>query len=156
MSVIFLLSLSLILFGLSLIIIFLRNKKHGKETLTWPHVFGKIVKADAEYQLNDDNDKLWKPVIKYAYKVDNKEYNSTRVAFGFIPWLDFSLRLDFGYSRSVKIANKYASQLVTPVFYSPQNPSVSVLEQGVHLENNNLCILGLFFVSVGMLLAFLT
>jgi hypothetical protein len=148
MSGIFLLSLIVILLGLWCLVSFLINIKRGKDSLTWPSVFGKITKADIEFELDGASAKTWKPTVRYTYFVNGKEYNSSRVAFGFIPGIAWGF--DDGHLRAATIANTYAKQYTTPVFYSPTNPAQSVLETGAHSENKNLFLMGLFLVLVGL------
>lgn len=88
----------------------------------WPKVKGQIVYSGVE-----DNTDLeggtYKPYIEYKYNVKDREYTSTRYAFG-------STHTSFKF-LSRRIARNFPTKSFTLVAYNPRNHSDSVILTGL-------------------------
>jgi hypothetical protein len=88
----------------------------------WPTVKGQIVYSGVE----DDTDSeggTYRPYIEYKYNVQDREYTSTRYAFG-------STHTSFKF-LSRRIARNFPAKSVTLVAYNSRNHSDSVLLTGL-------------------------
>ncbi|WP_417388079.1 DUF3592 domain-containing protein [Gimesia sp.] len=117
-----------------------RSFNQARQSASWPQTDAEITKSEVVKE--DVRGKpSWDPKISYRYTVDGKDYNSSNVS-----WRSFNTPI---YSHAVEVANKYPVGSVHKTFYSPDDPSRSVLESGT----NWMVTLGLFapllFVLMG-------
>lgn len=130
--------------GIVLIILYLRNKSKSKASQSWPSVEGQIVERKVKVSTSTDEDGFtstsYLPQITYSYTVDGTVYESHRVAFGSTP----------SYN-----ANQKAEEFLTPyvegasvkVFYNPEKPGESVLNQTMRSMTAGL-VVGIIFVVI--------
>ncbi len=89
----------------------------------WRKTEGEIIQSEVK-----KNEKIvaydyYYPVIKYRYKVKNKEFISDRL---------FLTDLASDYQTIKKLVNKYPIGKKVKVFYNPFNPKEAVLKRNFH------------------------
>ena len=130
--------------GIVLIILYFRNKSKSKASQQWPSVMGQIVERKVRVDTSYDEDGIsttsYLPEITYSYTVAGIEYQAHRVAFGSTPSFN---------------SNKKAEEFLTPylegaavkVFYNPEKPGETVLNQTMRNMTAGL-VVGIIFVVV--------
>ena len=130
--------------GIVLLILYFRNKSKSKASQSWPSVTGQILERKIKVDTSTDEDGIsstsYLPQVTYSYTVNGAVYESHRVAFGSTP--------SFG-------SNKKAEEFLIPylqgksvkVFYSPEKPEESVLNQTMRSMTAGL-VVGIIFVVV--------
>ena len=92
---------------------------------TWPRVVGQIVESRWHNKLVSQNaarpNFKFTPKIEYSYMVNNTEYKGTTISLSSFDELDRQL-------GKAKLGQYPAGRKVS-VYYNPQNPGVSCLEQ---------------------------
>lgn len=95
------------------------------ETKRWVSTEGKILSKEVDKgALKNNESHLYTANIKYSYNVNGKEFVSKRIFYG--NWIAIST--PFSAQETVK---RYKKTNVT-VYYNPNNPKESVLEQGIN------------------------
>lgn len=138
-------SILLISFGVILFVLFSFLYKKSKDSKKWNKARGLIIEAFTDEFYMQGEQSSFKAMIKYSYIILDKEYYSKRIYFG-----DF-LRDSFSIS-SKKIVDKYKKQGVVDVYYNPNNPNESVLQQGIHFNVILIFISSLVLMSIGFVL----
>jgi len=94
----------------------------------WPVAEGRIVSSEVKSHWSGSSSgshsssrKVYSADINYGYKVDSREYVSGKISFA-----DYS----GPRAHAVQTVEKYPRGKRVQVFYSPGDPSVSVLEPG--------------------------
>ena len=130
--------------GIVLLILYFRNKSKSKASQSWPSTTGQILERKVKVDTSTDEDGItstsYLPQVTYSYTVNGTVYESHRVAFGSTP----------SYN-----ANKKAEEFLTPylqgasvkVFYNPEKPGESVLNQTMRSMTAGL-VVGIIFVVV--------
>ncbi|MCL1080272.1 DUF3592 domain-containing protein [Parashewanella spongiae] len=100
----------------------------------WTETTGIILKSGKALRITESNTlhekRSWKSLhidMEYRYKVEGKEYRSTRVTF-----TDFVFKPE---SSLNKLLQEYIENKQIRVFYNPKNPEKSVLVQGMSIFN---------------------
>jgi hypothetical protein len=88
----------------------------------WPKVTGRVVLSRVETYYSEENTKMYKPIVEYAYSVTGKSFKSRSVE------LDTETGGSEGYAAG--IVAKYPAGKSVPVFYDPGDPSHAALETG--------------------------
>jgi len=139
-----------------------RNQKKADASLGWPSTTGTIMEAKAirEYHTGADDDievNTYSPKLKYTYKLEDVEYTSDKIAFGY--GKNFNTEM-----AALQSIQRYPLCGLVTVYYNPENLTESVLERktnkqiwgvmgGVFLMVLGLCsacpmiIIGLFFAT---------
>jgi hypothetical protein len=139
-----------------------RNQKKADASLGWPSISGTITetKAIRDYHsgVDDDLDMItYSPRLKYTFKINNIEYSSDKIAFGY----GRKFNTEMAALQSIQ---GYPQGGLVKVYYNPENPNEAVLERktdrqlwgvvgGVLLMVLGLCsacpmiIIGLFFAT---------
>lgn len=138
-------SILLISFGVILFVLSCFLYKKAKDSKRWNKVRGLIIKAFTDEFCIPGEQSSFKAKIRYSYIILDKEYYSNRIYFG-----DF-LRDSFSI-MSKKMVNKYKKQDVVDVYYNPDNPNDSVLQQGIHFNVIFIFISSLVLISIGIVL----
>jgi hypothetical protein len=110
------------------------HRIYGAESLSWPTVDGVIEDVSSLKSQRGSSTVS----VTYRYSVDGEEYRSSNVAFG--------------YNRAAQIRarfERYAKGDRVAVFVRPGDPSVSVIEPGIHPSNYAMPLLGVFFILSG-------
>jgi hypothetical protein len=92
----------------------------------WPTVPGRVVRSEIRTNRLANGLPGFRPLVRYAYVVDDEEYEGREVAGG-----DFPYRSNRSATR--RIASYPVGELVT-VRYSPDDPEITVLETGVSVD----------------------
>ncbi len=109
---------------------------------TWPTVEGKIVSSTITSVKHPGETPTYYPDIRYAYRVEGKEYTGDRIFFG---------EYGTGSSSSAQaVIDKYKVGTSVTVYYDPRNPANAILERGARWASFALLAFGLLFVVVGL------
>lgn len=95
----------------------------GAQSKIWPHTDGVITLSSIEHSTGRHPGDVWGVNISYDYKVSGVSYTGTRVAFGME---------ESSESHAQSFVDRYPAGKKVPVFYSPSNPEIVVLETGIH------------------------
>lgn len=110
----------------------------------WPTVEGKVIDSEVERNHGGDGTQ-YEAEVHYQYVVKGTTYNSNRVAFG-------SIRKD-DPSDARMVVNRYPKGATVTVSYSPNDPTLSVLEPGIHGAALLFPAFGLLFFLAGCAIA---
>ncbi|HSH01667.1 MAG TPA: DUF3592 domain-containing protein [Anaerolineae bacterium] len=129
------------------------NHQLGLASKKWPHVIGQISKSEIiSYAAINDADSRYRLLVETKYKVDNQSFTTNCIAFG---------HYHPKYRSTVnQILQTYPLGKKVKVYYQPDQPSLSTLEQGTHYTQkglstgNNLLIIGTIFMLAVSLLYF--
>lgn len=121
----------------------LRNASASK---TWPATPGKVTTSELSRHRSDKGSTTYSANVVYDYQVDGVDYTANRVSFG-------SARSS-NPSGARQVLNKYKTGTQVQVHYSPKDPTLSVLEPGVHGATLLLPGIGSVFFLAGCGMAF--
>lgn len=93
--------------------------------LTWPSVEALIVSATIEEEYNEGV--CYRSKITYRYLIDEHEFTSSRIRIG-------PERLSGSQKFPQKVIAKYPAGTRVRAWYSPKDPSRSVLERGANFS----------------------
>ena len=106
----------------------LHGVRHGRASTGWPTTSAQLVHADLSH------DEGWYSVeVRYAYVVDGRPYESTRISFGG-PFDREQYQADVFQRRQImgaRLQEIRAASLVA--HYNPDNPWIAVLEPGLQV-----------------------
>ncbi len=88
----------------------------------WKKTDGEILEKKIERVQEIIKYETYKPVVKYKYTVNGKEYISDKI---------FITSFETDKNTALKIINEFSSEKIN-VYYNPFNPSESVLKKSVH------------------------
>lgn len=99
----------------------IRQMSRAGASRNWFTTNGKVVYSSTH---QEPDGPYFIPVVKYRYRVEEQEYESSRIRFTWSgesthPW------------TASEVVNKYSVSKTIRVYYNPKNPSVSVLVPGV-------------------------
>ncbi len=98
----------------------LPNFLFGSFSMTWPKTQGMVLeKSLTEKPVGPGT--LWRPAVKYRYRVEDKEYAGEKISF-FI--------FVFSKQWATDSINRYALNSKVDVFYNPFNHKTSCLKPG--------------------------
>jgi len=118
----------------------------GLRSRSWPSVQGTITTSRVEMALFG-RQSTFKPILilSYSYSVDGQPYSGKRIAIAPSGW--------FSMGTPAQLHAKYPEDAQVAVFYSPANPSLATLVNGVpgylwsfYLIAGMFALLGLLFV----------
>ena len=92
----------------------------------WPTVPGRIVRSEIRSNRGANGLPGFRTLIRYAYVVDDEEYEGREVSGG-----EFPYRTAHGANR--RVAAYPVGELVT-VRYSPDDPEIAVLKAGMSVD----------------------
>lgn len=105
------------------------------QNLFWPSADGTVISG--EVAIVHSTKGASKPIIRYSYSVDGKEYESDR----------YSSTVARGSSFWAKeVVDQHPAGSAIKVYYNPENPSKSVLDRGFQKDD-----LVMTFLSLGIL-----
>ena len=122
--------------------------KGSRESGSWPSIQGTISSSSVSKRTTRDSDRrtrtTYYPKVGYRYRVDGRNYISSRIAFG---------TGDSGGSAkwARKIVNKYPVGKNVTVYYNPQDPQYGVLESGFTWRSIMILLAGIAFFAAGVL-----
>ena len=106
---------------LGIVINAVRQMSRAEASRNWFTTNGQVVYSSV-HQESDGPYSV--PVVKYRYRVEGQEYESSRIRF---TWTGEST---YPWTAS-KVVNKYSVSKTVRVYYNPKNPSVAVLIPGL-------------------------
>ncbi len=129
----------------------------------WGMVDGVVVesrRAISTFSAYNDEGALFFPLLKYKYTIDGKQYAGSLLYFGWWVHGVSEESLEVKIRGPVNVGKEYADEVVQrfpegsriKVYVSPKNPSISVLEPGLHKEAVLLPLFGILFSGVGLYL----
>ncbi len=93
----------------------------GRQALTWPTTEGRILECNVNKN-SDGESTTWQVKVRYSYVVDGREFEGSRVAFG------YSGSTAYAEHQSIYEKLQQASRVI--VRYKPGDPGNSVLAAG--------------------------
>jgi len=118
----------------------IRSFNQARQSASWPQTDAEITKSEVVRE-DEKGKPAWDPKISYRYTVDGKNFTSSKVS-----WRSFSTSI---YIHAEEVATKYPVGSVHKAFYSPDDPSKSILESGTNWMVNLGLFAPLFFVVLG-------
>ena len=113
-----------------------RDLPRAMSAADWPVTVGNVV----ESKVRRRESKITKYTMLYGYEVDGRYYDGRRVTF----------MGSMFYSRPVELAERYPKGAKVSVHYSPEHPSVAVLETGVWwIGFGSTALVSVLFVAFG-------
>lgn len=130
--------------GIVLIIVYFRNKSKSKASQSWPSVTGQIIERKVKVDTSTDEDGIsstsYLPQVTYSYAVNGTVYESHRVAYGSTPSYN-------SHQKAEEYLTPYLEGASVDVFYNPEKPGESVLNQTMRSMTVGL-VVGIIFVVV--------
>jgi hypothetical protein len=139
-SHVFSLVFSIAMFGI--VINAIRQMSRAGASRNWFTTNGQVVYSSIH---QESDGPYFVPVVKYRYRVEGQEYESSRIRF------TWSGESTYRWTTS-EVVNKYPVSKTVRVYYNPKNPSVSVLVPGVVSKDYISAFIG-FLVLGWMVLA---
>lgn len=129
--------------GLVLLLFLIFNWRIAGAAARWPTTTGTILSSVAEPRRTSAADgraqtaTIWSSVIEYSYRVQDRDYHGTRLAFG----------ADVAGPRDLaeKVVARYPVGSKVTVHFDPANPSVAVLDTHVAFAWSTLILMMAFF-----------
>jgi len=140
--------------GIVMTVISIRQYLLALETYDWPFVTGKITEAKIKRYVTTDNpegdisrqtyEASYIPKIIYNYQVNGQEYTNNKIQYT-------------SHSKDTKqeakaVLDMFPDKNSVRIYYDPEKPEKSVLLQG---GNNNLWIIGVIFIGLGLVFIFI-
>lgn len=114
----------------------------ARKSSNWLSVEGVIVESRVEERKN--RGKLtYHPVIRFEYFVDSRKYFGNTVYFGQRPY--------YHKQKALSFIKDYPEDSKVTVYYSPSNPSVSVLDRDNQRAASSTFYFGIGVVTVSVL-----
>lgn len=137
----------LFLFAGSIILIIGSSKLwDAHKSSTWESTPGIITSSKIEDELTSDSTVVFHARINYAYEVNGKKYDGTRISFG-----DFS---SSSSERPFEITQRYSLGKKVDVYFNPENPKDSLLLPGIQPQTYFTTYFALVFLLFGALILF--
>jgi hypothetical protein len=106
----------------ALLVFLYRGCRVGLASRYWPSVRGIIKESSVEEVPDSDGCITYRPKIVYAYRVEDREYESKT----------WSFRSTSCRKKEVSnIVDRYVPGSEVDIYYDPENPSQAVLERGI-------------------------
>lgn len=141
----FILFLSFLTIGITLISISIYYRSKAIRTKDWTFTIGKIIGSDViKEDILNDGEVTFKPKILYAYRLNDKEYTSDRITIFF--------KYSSNTSYAKRLIKKYPKDSQVKIYYDPYKPEHSILEPGIPNEVGILLFIGLIFISISVIL----
>lgn len=118
----------------------------ARASATWPAAPGHIVASHVKRSVSHGrhgSSTSYTPEINYTYLVAGKTYTGTVVTPG----------RNWGSKSSFAAVNAHPAGSTAPVYYSPGDPSVALLEPGLHASNFGRLLLGMVLATFGSIFA---
>lgn len=132
-----------IIVGMGVFFIGLRTLFFAISSLQWPKTEGKILSTTLNaFKFWGEPRTSYNPIVRYKYILDDKEYLSARVYFGYRIASSFK-------RRSLKTLKKYNTGDKVNVFYNPEKENMAVIEPGIKFELVFVTVFGLIFILFG-------
>jgi hypothetical protein len=119
--VVFLLPLACIALGAAGIVQYLRNRRQARVRARWPTVAGTITQSKLAVELDEDGDEKYRADIRFAYRVDGREFEGSNVKWGWTALYAWR-------SRAAAALAVYPVGKAVTVHYDPAQPMSAVLD----------------------------
>jgi hypothetical protein len=136
---VFLIPLACIALGAGGLVRYLQNLRQTRASARWPTVEGTITESKLAVELDPDGDEKYRADIRFAYRVDGREFEGSNVKWG---WnAIYAWR-----SRAAAALTPYPVGKPVTVHYDPAQPTTAVLEP---LNREGMAMPLVFAVAVG-------
>lgn len=139
---------SLVIFDAIFLGIILFTRRKVSKASTWPSTLGTVTESRIQMRSNSDGGRTSYPLVRYAYQIVGRAYESQKVMPG----------MDVGGSGAHRVVARYPVGAQVMVYYNPENPSDALLERGMpgHIRWFwiILAILNVFLCGLGAVLFF--
>ena len=116
--------------------------QNAKASTSWPTAQGQIIKSEVTRSRDGEGHDSYSPEVTYTYLAKKRAYKSYAIKFGENSYDNKSM--------SEKIAAAYPVGKKVSVYYNPEDPDNSVLEQGVTIGSYIVLGIGVLFVAIGL------
>jgi len=131
--------------GIFLILRSKRDKAKAAQSLNWPSAVGKVLESRMIESTSTDSDgdssTTYRPHVQYEYEVMGTSYTGDKIKVGMVVSTSAVKKVQETLAR-------YPVGSAVKVYYDPNNPADSVLEQKA--SSNLTLILGIIFLGVGL------
>jgi hypothetical protein len=120
----------------------------GRESRSYTRARARILRAQVEEipHPSEEGGTKYRPVVRYAFEVGGRTYESDRVAIGAPAAPDAA---DAGDAR--RLVERFAAGAEVDVWFDPRDPRRSVLERGVPTSQIAAAVVfGIALLAVGM------
>ena len=114
---------------------------NARATEQWPQAGGEVLESRLD-ESRGENGTMYSAHVVYRYALDGGEFESNRIWFGG----DYSTS---DRSEMFEIVRQYPVGKQVTVYYSPDEPSESVLIPGAFVLSHLLYVIGLVFLAIG-------
>lgn len=115
--------------------------KRGGDSAGWPRAAGSITSSEVQTDYVRRRT-VFRPVIKYRFKVGDRELTGNRPFFGSTSFAKEEEAREF--------ASKYPAGKTVEVRYQPDQPEISVLEPGAPRDGYFLLGIGVFCLALAI------
>jgi hypothetical protein len=138
--------LAFFIIGMIILLFTFNAIRRSKQSLNWPTTDGEIInsKIDISKGINTGLE-IYNPCINYRYKVQDKEYTSSRIYFG------SQLGASYKEDKIKTLFSKYQTAQKIQVSYDPNNHQLSVIEPGYHSELSFGIIAGILLIIISFI-----
>lgn len=134
-----------VLIGLFLLLRSKRDKAKAAQSLNWPSAVGKVIDSRMIESTSTDSDgdssTTYRPHVQYEYEVMGASYTNDKIKVGMVVSTSAVKKVQETLAR-------FPVGSTVKVYYDPNNPADSVLEQKA--SSNLTLILGIIFLGVGL------
>lgn len=136
--------------GMIILLFALNAIKRSKQSINWPTTSGEIISSKIDVSRGMETGlEYYDPCINYKYKVQDKEYTSSRIYFG------SQIGASINEDKIKALISKYQAMQKIQVSYDPNNHQLSVIEPGYHKELNSGIIAGIILIIISSLFVML-
>jgi len=122
----------------------MRDLARAADSEDWPSVSGRVIESKVVISSGGRFGVTYDATVRYRYQVGEREYTGNRIAF---LWIDASS------PKAERAIARYPRDAVVEVRVSPTNPTLSVLEPGVHWYAYATVFVVAAFTGVGLAFA---
>ncbi|MBI4979973.1 DUF3592 domain-containing protein [Candidatus Woesearchaeota archaeon] len=115
----------------------------GLQSKSWLTTEGQVINSKVSQEFQSSGGYWYKPEIVYTYSVEGNNYSSNFVTVEPVCYNN--------PQKPTKIVNLYPSGTKVTVYYSPNDPSVAVLEPGAKSGGYVITVVGIIFFLIGIL-----
>jgi len=133
----------MMLVGLALIALAVRNWVRGAATREWRQAEAEIVRSFVLVDKGTESD-TFTPTVEYAYQVAGVSYRGMRLRFGACG--------SSNRAHAERAAAAYPAGSRHPVFVNPRDPKDAVLHRGTARTNIAIAIFGCVFAAAAVFL----
>jgi hypothetical protein len=129
--------------GILFIVAGFREMSRAIDSEDWPEVAGEIEETGVVSAVSARGGVTYAPLVRYHYRVGENQYVSDRIAFGGTASMTFRFWAE-------GLADRYRQTKTVSVRVNPKDPTLSVLEAGVHWTVWFIIAIGTLFTGLGI------